>query len=105
MQGVSLVPLMKTGDASNWRKAIYYHYYEYPHGWHKVRRHYGIRTEQYKLIHFYNDIDEWELYDLRADSHEMRNLFQKPAYGSLALSLRRDLDSLIVFYKDTTAVR
>ena len=46
-------------------KAAYYHYYEYP-AEHSVKRHYGIRTQDFKLIHFYNDIDEWEMYDMKA---------------------------------------
>ena len=66
-QGISLLPLMKGEKVQNWRDGIYYHYYEYPHGWHSVKRHYGIRTDRYKLIHFYNDIDKWELYDLEND--------------------------------------
>lgn len=72
-QGKSLVPLLNNKTPKDWRQAIYYHYYEYPHGWHEVKRHLGIRTNRYKLIHFYNDIDEWELYDLQKDPHEMHN--------------------------------
>jgi arylsulfatase A-like enzyme len=60
MQGMSMVPLLR-GNPVTWRKEHYYHYYEYP-GVHSVRRHYGISTSRYKLIHFYYDIDEWELY-------------------------------------------
>src|SRR5690625_2168299 len=66
MQGKSLVPLVGEAD-TDWRDALYYHYYEFPNE-HMVKRHYGIRTDRYKLIHFYNDIDEWELYDLQEDS-------------------------------------
>ena len=51
--------------------AIYYHYYEYPK-WHHVQPHYGIRTDRYKLIHFYYDIDVWELYDLQEDPNELK---------------------------------
>ena len=74
IQGVSLVPLLKGEKPADWRKALYYHYYEYP-AEHMVKRHYGIRTEHYKLIHFYDDIDEWELYDLKNDSTEMHNIY------------------------------
>ena len=48
-----------------------------------VKRHYGVRTERYKLIHFYDDIDQWELYDLQTDPTEMNNLFDKPGYESI----------------------
>ena len=51
MQGESIVPLLKGRTPGNWRDAIYYQYFEYP-GWHAVRRQYGVRTRQYKLIHY-----------------------------------------------------
>jgi len=63
MQGASMRPLLSGETPANWRKSMYHHYYEYP-GWHIVKRHYGVRTERYKLIHFYHDIDAWEMYDL-----------------------------------------
>ncbi len=50
MQGESFRELASGKDVKNWRNAIYYHYYEYPAG-HRVKRHYGIRTDRYKLIH------------------------------------------------------
>ena len=62
----------------DWRDAIYYHYYEYP-AEHNVRRHYGIRTDRYKLMHFYgHDVNTWELFDLQNDPHEMHNLYGQP---------------------------
>lgn len=62
MQGESLVPLLKGNDTAWTRDAVYYHYYEYP-AVHMVKRHYGAVTKEYKLVHFYDDVDEWELYD------------------------------------------
>lgn len=103
MQGRSLVPLFQGNAQTGWRSSIYYHYYEYPHGWHKVKRHYGIRTGRYKLIHFYNDIDDWEMYDLANDPDEMKNLYHEKGHEALALSLSSTLDSLIVAYGDTSA--
>jgi arylsulfatase A-like enzyme len=100
MQGMSLLPLMKGEKPDSWRNAIYYHYYEYP-GWHMVKRHYGIRTERYKLIHFYYDIDEWELYDLLNDPHEMNNLYGKEGYEQITSDLKNKLDELKIQYKDT----
>lgn len=53
MPGRSLVPVLANGDnVKNWRQSIYYHYYDYP-TYHMVRKHDGVRTERYKLIHFY----------------------------------------------------
>ena len=74
MQGVSLVPLLKGTPPKKWRKGIYYHYYEYP-SVHMIPRHYGIRTKRYKLMHFYQFGDEWELYDLKKDPDELTNIY------------------------------
>ena len=53
MPGRSLVPVLDNGDnVKNWRQSIYYHYYDYP-TYHMVRKHDGVRTDRYKLIHFY----------------------------------------------------
>ncbi|MCE1200051.1 MAG: sulfatase, partial [Marinilabiliales bacterium] len=62
MQGESFRKLV-AGKTKKWRDAVYYTYYEYP-SVHMVKRHYGVATQRYKLMHFYYDIDEWELYDL-----------------------------------------
>ena len=78
---------------ADWRDAVYYHYYEYP-SWHSVKRHYGIRTERYKLIHFYNDVDEWELYDEKTDPNELHNVYDDPAYASVREDMHRRLEAL-----------
>lgn len=65
-----------------------------------VKRHYGVRTERYKLIHFYNDIDEWELYDLQEDPKEMNNLFGKEGYGEVTKELKEELKKLQAQYND-----
>lgn len=88
MQGKSLRPILERGGSTpkDWREAVYYHYYEYP-AEHSVKRHYGIRTRQYKLIHFYHDIDEWEMYDLQKDPHEMNSVFNNPGYAEVQTEL------------------
>jgi uncharacterized sulfatase len=101
LQGRSLLSLFTAGKEWNWRTSIYYHYYEYPHGWHKVKRHYGIRTERYKLIHFYNDIDEWELYDLLLDPHEMNNIAGNAEFLPTITQLKKELAGLRMLYRDT----
>ena len=53
LPGRSLTPIFKAGDkVKGWRNSIYYHYYDYP-TYHMVRKHDGVRTDRYKLIHFY----------------------------------------------------
>jgi arylsulfatase A-like enzyme len=100
MQGRSMVPVLKGKTPVNWRKEHYYHYYEYP-GSHMVKRHYGISTERYKLIHYYYDIDEWELYDIKSDPQEMRNVYNDPAYISVRDNLHKRLSELMKRYKDS----
>ncbi len=99
MQGESLIPLFE-GKTENFRDAVYYHYYEYP-AVHMVKRHYGIVTEDYKLVHFYYDIDEWELYDRKKDPHELHNVYDDPDYAKVVANLKRRLDELRVKYKDS----
>ena len=100
MQGVPFVDVLMEGRAKSGREAVYYHYYEYP-AVHMVKRHYGIRTRRYKLIHFYYDIDAWELYDLDKDPRELKNVHDDPAYASIARELKAELKRLQTFYGDS----
>lgn len=100
IQGKSIRPILEGNNPSDWRKSMYYHYYEYPHGWHKVHKHYGIRTERYKLIHFYG-IDYWEFFDLEKDPNELNNIYEKMKNSKIVTDLKQELDSLKVKYKDT----
>lgn len=99
MQGESLLPLLKGERVKDWRKSLYYHYYEFPDE-HAVKRHYGARNERYKIIHFYDDIDEWEFYDLQNDPNELHNLIDNPSYKSQIDSLKQELERLQVKYDD-----
>jgi arylsulfatase A-like enzyme len=100
MQGESLRGLLNGKTPANWRQSTYYHYYEYP-AWHAVKRHYGVRTKRYKLIHFYYDIDAWELYDLEKDPNELSNVYGDPAYARIAEELLRELRRLQKKYGDS----
>jgi arylsulfatase A-like enzyme len=102
MQGKSMLPLF-SNENSNWRDALYYHYYEYP-GIHMVKRHYGIRTNRYKLIHFYYDIDEWELYDLEQDPEELNNVYGQTDYKEVQKMMHVRLEELRHKYKDSDSL-
>ena len=69
-----------------------------------VKRHYGVRTDRFKLIHFYNDIDTWELYDLKEDPTEMHNLYGNSDYTSIVDSLKETMLELQEQYNDPVAV-
>lgn len=99
MQGLSFRKVVN-GEKGQWRDAIYYQYYEYP-AEHMVKRHYGVRTDRYKLIHFYNDVDEWEMYDLENDPHEMKSIYNDPAYADVQKDLHKRLTELRTQYGDS----
>jgi len=100
MQGKSLMPLL-TGEKENWdRDGVYYHYYEYP-SVHMVKRHYGIVTKEYKLVHFYYDVDEWELYDRKKDPNEMNSVYNDPEYAQIVADLKIRLKDMREEYKDS----
>ncbi len=103
MQGRSLVPLLRGQSPANWRRSIYYHYYEYP-SVHMIPCHYGIRTERYKLMHFYQFGDEWELYDLKTDPDERINLYGQPDQANLTIQLKHQLATLQQYYEDNSDI-
>ena len=99
MQGESLLSLLK-GEDTWTREAVYYHYYEYP-AVHMVKRHYGIVSKTYKLVHFYYDVDEWELYDRLKDPSELHNIYDDPAYASIVTQLKLELKAMRIKYQDS----
>ena len=103
MQGKSLTPLLKGQSPSEWRKSIYYHYYEYP-SVHMVAGHNGIRTDRYKLIRFYQ-FGEWEFYDLEKDPDELQNEYDNPDYADVIKTLTKDLEQLRQHYKDDSDMK
>jgi arylsulfatase A-like enzyme len=99
IQGDSFRNLV-AGKTEDWRDAVYYTYYEYP-AVHMVKRHYGVATERYKLIHFYYDVDEWELYDLEKDPREMQSVYNDPEYSEVQEMMHRKLEEVRAYYGDS----
>ncbi|MEF8788148.1 MAG: sulfatase/phosphatase domain-containing protein, partial [Planctomycetota bacterium] len=100
MQGRSFMPMLKGETPDDWRTSMYYHYYEYP-SWHMIKRHYGVRTKRYKLIHFYYDQEAWELYDLKKDPNETNNVVAQPEYQDVRRRLQKKLKRLRRKYGET----
>jgi len=105
MQGRSLRPLLQGRRPKDWRESTYYRYWM--HGAHfNVAAHLGIRTKRYKLIYYYGlplnakgtkggpTPPEWELFDLKKDPHEMRNVYDDPSYADVVKELKVELAKL-----------
>jgi arylsulfatase A-like enzyme len=111
MQGASLRSFMKGEHPSKWRKSMYYRYWAHLIS-HEVPAHYGIRTEKYKLIHYYGESHgikgtvhrstpaEWELFDLDKDPMELNNVYSDPIYEATVRELKQELQSLKQQYGD-----
>jgi arylsulfatase A-like enzyme len=99
LHGRSLMPLL-VGPQTPWRDAFLYEYYEYPAA-HCVRKNRGVRTSRWKLIHFWEQPEEWELYDLETDPEETVNLAARPEQRGRIAELRRRLERLRRELNDT----
>jgi len=85
MQGMSFLEVLKGRKPADWRKYVYYHYYE-SGGEHNVAKHVGVRSDQYKLIYFYEN-KEWELYDIQKDPEELNNVYGNPSFKEIQNSM------------------
>ncbi len=99
MQGRSLLPLLKGRTPPDWRTSMYYRYYHDP-GDHNTRAHYGVRTPTHKLIYFWKK-DQWELFDLVHDPHELHNLYGERGQDELTATMKRELTRLKQSFGDT----
>lgn len=96
MQGKSLVPILRGQKPADWRTSFYYQYYEYPTP-HRVRPHYGVVTDRYKLVHFHPVAGAegyWELYDRQKDPQELKSFYADPAYAGTKAELEKELARL-----------
>jgi arylsulfatase A-like enzyme len=98
MQGRSLLPVLRGRTPADWRTSMYYRYYHDP-GHHNTRAHYGVRTQTHKLIHYWKK-DQWELFDLVHDPHEMHNLYGQRGHEAVTASLKSELLRLKASLRD-----
>ena len=118
MQGRSLRPLIEGKRTEDWRRSIYYAYYEdswqlhgkgqeamaEPYRYftpHRIGPHRGVRTGRYKLIEYYGEGDYWELFDLEKDPDELNNIHAGANSQAIAAELRGELQRLRALYGDT----
>ena len=104
MQGESLKPLLNQTDIQNWQQVAYHRYWMHRDPDHNAYSHYGIRTQKYKLIYWYNEgfdlpgtnhggeDKEWELFDCEQDPLELFNIFNDPNYHEIILKLTQILE-------------
>ena len=92
MQGRSLLPVLRGRAPSDWRTSMYYRYYHDP-GNHNTRAHYGVRSRTHKLIYFWKK-NQWELFDLVHDPHELHNLYGVPGHEAITTTLKAELARL-----------
>jgi arylsulfatase A-like enzyme len=97
MQGRSFLPLLLGSEVRDWRTSMYYRYYHPGH--HNVAAHYGVRTDRHKLIYF-GKLDQWELFDLKEDPVEMKNVYGDPAHADILKRLKTELYRLKKELKD-----
>jgi arylsulfatase A-like enzyme len=118
MQGRSLRTFLEGKTPPDWRHSAYYSYYE--NSWtlrgkgkeamsdpsfqyftpHRVGPHRGVRTDRYKLIEYYSEGDYWELFDLKEDPNELKNLYGNPASAQITVELKQELMRLRTQYRD-----
>jgi arylsulfatase A-like enzyme len=118
MQGRSFRPILEGKDPADWRRSVYYAYFE--NSWllrgkskeemsdptfqyftpHRVSPHRGVRTERYKLIEYYSEGDYWELFDLASDPNELRNIYGDPSAAAVTADLKKELTRLRTQYRD-----
>ena len=115
MQGVSLRPLLNQLDLKNWQKVAYHRYWMHKDPDHNAYSHYGIRTQRYKLIYWYNDgfdlpgtnhggeDKEWELFDCKKDPLELFNIYMEPEYLEIVSELTLLLEKKMLEIGDDPA--
>ncbi len=89
VQGRGLKSVLSGKTPDDWRQSWYYRYYHYPAD-HQVQPHYGVRTDRYKLIYF-NRLNQWELFDLKTDPRELKNIYNDPQRAQTVTELKSEV--------------
>ena len=89
MDGRSFLPLAR-GERIPWRETLLYEYY-WERNFPQTPAMHAVRGAQYKYIRYYGIWDTDELYDLRADPSETRNLVRDASYRDVVQRLNAEL--------------
>ncbi|MBT8396371.1 MAG: sulfatase [Gemmatimonadetes bacterium] len=92
MQGRSLAPFLAGETPADWREVFFVeHLFEHP----EIPKHEGVRGERFKYARYFEQVPVYEeLYDIRDDPLETRNLSTDPDYGNLLEEMRIRTDEL-----------
>ncbi len=106
MQGRSFKSNVKGNTPDDWTDLAYHRYWMNQDSCHNAYAHYGIRTEKYKIIYWYNeDLDqdgarpgefeekEWELFNLEKDPMELFNVYDDPEYAEVVKEMTAKLNA------------
>lgn len=94
MQGKSMVPLLK-GKNDGWRKEFFYEYMSEPQ-FRRIPSTLAVRTERWKYIRYPEITDIEELYDIKNDPYELKNLAYDPKHASTLADMKKRMDALMV---------
>ena len=94
VQGRSFVPLLRGDRPDDWPTSMYYRYWMHRDPAHRCPAHYGVRTLKHKLICYYHEPVEWELFDLVSDPYEVDNRIEDPGYAPVRAELEHELARL-----------
>jgi arylsulfatase A-like enzyme len=115
MQGRSLRPLLAGQTLADWPQVAYHRYWMHRDAIHNAYAHYGIRTQRYKLVYWYNEglgtpgsqpggePVEWEFFDCETDPLELINCHDDPAYRSTIRAMKDLLDQTMATIGDEPA--
>ncbi|NRD23073.1 sulfatase-like hydrolase/transferase [Winogradskyella litoriviva] len=91
-QGKSLLPIVKKEtNTINRDTVLIEHLWDFEN----IAPSEGVRTEEWKYFRYVNDKSLEELYNLKKDPKEVKNLIGKKKYKAVAAKLRAKLDELI----------